>query len=182
MSANVPVTEILTIPITTIVPVTAPAPVSTDGPSEIDRTAASQEGSSQAWIAAPVVGSVAALVVIAVMFIMLGKRRRNNGASSNGSISSGNSTVREKSSMGNIFTTWLPSAQSTMRRGMGNISSITSKMTSSSSGSTRSGVLGSWRSGGGPAGSERLDDIEETPVRRPEKVRDSLNPLGQNRW
>ncbi|CAK7231370.1 hypothetical protein SEUCBS140593_007902 [Sporothrix eucalyptigena] len=37
---------------------------------------------SRAWIAAPVVGSVAAVMVVAVMFVLWGRRRRNNGLSS----------------------------------------------------------------------------------------------------
>ncbi|CAK7212015.1 hypothetical protein SCUCBS95973_001319 [Sporothrix curviconia] len=43
----------------------------TDGPSN-----------SRAWIAAPVVGSVAAVMVVAVMFVLWGRRRRSNGLSS----------------------------------------------------------------------------------------------------
>ncbi len=37
---------------------------------------------SRAWIAAPVVGSVAAVMMVAVMFVLWGRRRRNKGLSS----------------------------------------------------------------------------------------------------
>ncbi|TPX14139.1 uncharacterized protein E0L32_000533 [Thyridium curvatum] len=78
-------TQILTVPVTQTAEVAAPPPAGgipeTGGPAggaAPTSTAAADAAatdSSRAWIAAPVVGSVAAVMVIAVAFVMWGRRR-----------------------------------------------------------------------------------------------------------
>ncbi|KAK4237337.1 hypothetical protein C8A03DRAFT_44796 [Achaetomium macrosporum] len=151
---------------------------------------------SMAWVAAPVVGSVAAIALIAVSFVMIRRRRRGS--------------VGEKPSISTLFTAWLPASWSSSSRderggsnkkktGMGNFSEVESGRRSvDMRSSMRSSVVGFMT--GRPMGMERLEDIEEgestgdaTVQRkgsarasevnggRPE-LRSSLNGLRQNRW
>ncbi|KAK3307329.1 uncharacterized protein B0T15DRAFT_174004 [Chaetomium strumarium] len=151
---------------------------------------------SMAWVAAPVVGSVAAIALIAVSFVMVRRRRRGSGS--------------EKSCPSTRFAAWLPAAWSSSPRnergasnrrktGMGNFSEVESGRRSvDMRGSMRSSVVGFMT--GRPMGMERLEDIEEggstgdaiahrkesAPAAEGDgeraELRSSLNGLRQNRW
>jgi hypothetical protein len=166
------------------------------------------EMSSNAWIAAPVVGSVAAIALIVISFIMLKRRRLGNRvgtSSSNSSSDSQNPRKRNISrpmAISTLFMSWLPSAGRGSRRsgndsgsrtrsGMGNFSEITGKQPASR-GSMRTSVTGLVRPGLA-LGGERLNDVEEGGEKREStpqydmrngkmELRNSLNGLGQNRW
>ncbi|KAK3935792.1 hypothetical protein QBC46DRAFT_396622 [Diplogelasinospora grovesii] len=164
-------------------------------------------GTSQAWIAAPVVGSVAALVLIVLSFMMLKRRRRND-------MSTGRSArnISRPSPVSALFTTWLPGSPKwapssrNSNKGMGNFSEIESaprRQPSTRNSVRASSVLGIIRPSAANAGMERLGDIEEgggvrekgavedekgegTPVYGVKngkmELRNSFNGLGQNRW
>ncbi|KAK3389326.1 hypothetical protein B0H63DRAFT_390740 [Podospora didyma] len=171
-------------------------------------TVTPEASSPNAWIAAPVVGSVAAIALIVISFIML--KRRRAGAARNGSVSSSSDrsdrpTVSKPTPIvSSLFTTWLPgspgrrgSNNSSTRNKMGNFSEVTGKQSPSGSrNSMRNSVAGFLQPGGGK-GMERLDDIEEDAASKREsnsatphyelrngkaELRNSLNGLGQNRW
>ncbi|KAK4465777.1 hypothetical protein QBC42DRAFT_332936 [Cladorrhinum samala] len=169
----------------------------------------SSSASSNAWIAAPVVGSVAAIALIVISFIML-KRRRGRSSSS----------PHKKFNISRpipILSGWFgrrsqapvdsfEGSSSGRRKTMGNFSEVGSGATGTRDGERdlqdrRRSVLGFVT--GRPAGMERLDsDIEEgagaeggtgekgegtaTPVYEVRngraELRNSLNGLGQNRW
>ncbi|KAK0702091.1 hypothetical protein B0T26DRAFT_758043 [Lasiosphaeria miniovina] len=162
------------------------APVATTDAAALDSSGAT----SNAWIAAPVVGSVAALALIVVSFIML-KRRRRRGSDDTSSSGSGSSrrNMTRSSPVTNLLSTWLPGSP---RRKMGNFSQVTGKQPMSRN-SIRDSVPAILRPGGGGGGMERLDDIEEDGANRDStpvyglkngkaELRNSLNGLGQNRW
>ncbi|KAK4200966.1 hypothetical protein QBC40DRAFT_224317 [Triangularia verruculosa] len=153
--------------------------------------------SSNAWIAAPVVGSVAAIALIVISFIML-KRRRQSSPSS--TPTEPRRDISRPSPISGLFTAWLPS-RSTVgsgRKMMGNFNEVN---TGDRRNSVRNSVLG-MVGGGERRGMERLDDIEEgMGMGKGEKegdgvkvyevrngraelkeLRSSLNGLGQNRW
>ncbi|KAK3324011.1 hypothetical protein B0T19DRAFT_219424 [Cercophora scortea] len=164
------------------------------------------DASSKAWIAAPVVGSIAAIALIVLSFIMLKRRRgaRGRGRSS-GDDRGGSSSRMRTSPVTSLFSTWLPGSPGRGSRkmtGMGNFSEVTGKQMPPpvSRGSIRNSVatLGFLRPAGGM---ERLEDEEEraggssagekrkeevTPVYEIKngkaELRSSLNGLGQNRW
>ncbi|KAK4448472.1 hypothetical protein QBC34DRAFT_449547 [Podospora aff. communis PSN243] len=162
--------------------------------------AANQEdmGTSNAWIAAPVVGSIAAIALIVISFIMLKRRRLGNRMGSNSSNSSTDSLQQKKANISRpkaistMFMSWLPTAKrgsrgsrgsggiSRSRSGMGNFSEVTGKQPASRS-SMRTSVTGLVRPGLA-IGGERLDDVEEGGDRKKMELRNSLNGLGQNRW
>ncbi|KAK3687719.1 hypothetical protein B0T22DRAFT_378440 [Podospora appendiculata] len=161
----------------------------------------SGDSSSKAWIAAPVVGSIAAIALIVLSFIMLKRRRGARGR--------GRGSRMRASPVTSLFSTWLPGSPGRGRRkmtGMGNFSEVTGKQMPPpvSRGSIRNSVatLGFLRPAGGM---ERLEDEEEraggsragssagektrdevTPVYEIKngkaELRSSLNGLGQNRW
>jgi len=164
-------------------------------------TARENMGSSNAWIAAPVVGSIAAIALIVLSFIMLKRRRLGNRVGTSSSNSSTESLQQKKNNISrpmaisSMFMSWLPSANrgsrngsgagggsSRTRSGMGNFSEITGKQPASRS-SMRTSVTGLVRPGLA-LGGERLDDVEEGEKREERKaeLRNSLNGLGQNRW
>ncbi|KAM7198429.1 hypothetical protein V8F20_006190 [Naviculisporaceae sp. PSN 640] len=167
-------------------------------------------GTSNAWIAAPVVGSIAALVLIVLSFIMIKRRRRNNGSES--PLGGKTPTISRPSPVSSLFTTWLPSSQgrnSRASRGskMGNFSEVTGAQNQMSG-----SIVGFFRPGGSfrtMSGMERLDDVEESAVTAEKnrgvssggessdnrestpaqggkegktELRNSMNGLGQNRW
>ncbi|EGS21787.1 uncharacterized protein CTHT_0036550 [Thermochaetoides thermophila DSM 1495] len=109
---------------------------------------------SMAWIAAPVVGGIAAVALIAVTFIILKRWRRGHGK---GKKSGGYQSP-------GFFTTWLPSSWTSSEDGnrRGN-----KRMTEISSGRKNGDALVSVRNSvaefltGRPMGMERLEDIEE---------------------
>ncbi|KAK0641749.1 hypothetical protein B0T16DRAFT_439271 [Cercophora newfieldiana] len=155
-------------------------------------------GSSNAWIAAPVVGSVAAIALIVLSFIMLKRRRLGNRVGLNSSNSSTDSLQQKKNNISrpmaisSMFMSWLPTGRrgsrdsgsgsagvSRTRSGMGNFSEVTGKQPPSRS-SMRTSVTGLVRPGLA-IGGERLDDVEEGGEKKME-LRNSLNGLGQNRW
>lgn len=147
--------------------------------------------SSMAWVAAPVVGSVAAIALIAVSFVLLKRRRRGN----NNNNSSEKPAISRPSPLSSLFTAWLPGRWSTggassssssfsspmreadlgsrgsggggggSRRGrkMGNFSEVESVQRDSGGGGRRESVRGSVVGfmTGRPMGMERLEDIEE---------------------
>ncbi|KAJ9138393.1 hypothetical protein NKR23_g8456 [Pleurostoma richardsiae] len=160
-SSTIYVTSVLTLPVTpspaTAAPETTVLPTTTtaaDGGVESDLADAGAAG-SRAWIAAPVVGGVAALVLIALMFVMWGRRRR-------------------ESRRGHpLWFDWLPLPR---RRPGNNLSSVSGGGGAGRGWSPRAGRFGNfWRPGGG---AEKLGD-EETGGRG--VLRDSMNGLGQNR-
>ncbi|KAK4171018.1 hypothetical protein QBC36DRAFT_105819 [Triangularia setosa] len=134
--------------------------------------------SSNAWIAAPVVGSVAAIALIVISFIML-KRRRQSSPSS--TPTEPRRDISRPSPISGLFTAWLPSRWSSTAvprvpplprgmnvsrsstvgsgstRKMGNFSEVN---TGDRRNSVRNSVLG-MVGGGERRGLERLDDIEE---------------------
>lgn len=172
-------------------------------------SAAEQSGgsvSSNAWIAAPVVGSIAAIALIVLSFIML--KRRRAGARSPTSSSSSSGSLQRKGSGGRsrtspvvtFFSSFLPSSSRNKGRSnnsrssnsrMGNFSEVTGKQPASRA-SMRTSVTG--LIGPGMRGMERLDDVDEergekrgsmTPsyeVRSGKmELRNSFNGLGQHR-
>jgi hypothetical protein len=192
VSDAVSITELITIPVTTEISATGIPPSSAAEESNLSSTTAAAEpsaaqlggpsqppgpASSRAWIAAPVVGSIAALVVVVVVFVMLGRRRlarssRPGTAGTAGSMESG-------ASGGGLFTAWLPGSPRFRNRilggagldgvsggGMGNFSSVTGKavvpppqpVTVAMRGSGRSSIFGGGILGG--AKGERLKDAE----------------------
>lgn len=219
VSDAISVTQVMTIPVTTEITATVPVPLATsaaDTASTSSATAqigtadganAGDSTSSRAWIAAPVVGSIAALVVVVIVFVMLGRRRRRPGTGT-----SATTTISTPSPTGSMFH-WLPGSPRFRSRlvgntnsGMGNFSSVTGvgrTVAEPARASVRSSVLGLWKPGGG-GGGERLDDVEEgddrfagkgekagtgtgeTPVYEVRngrmELRESMNGLGLNRW
>ncbi|KAK3318989.1 hypothetical protein B0H66DRAFT_477743 [Apodospora peruviana] len=154
----------------------------------------SGDGSSNAWIAAPVVGSIAALVLIVLSFIMI-KRRRGGRGFGTSSGSSSNNNISRPSPVSSLFTTWLPSPiRSSRSKMMGNFSEVSgTRQPAAATGGLRGSVVGFFKPSG--QGMERLDDIEEsgekgnrdsTPVYDLKagklELRNSMNGLGQNRW
>jgi hypothetical protein len=227
VSDAVSVTQILTVPVTTEITATNPAPPPTSAadiassPSstspadssspaaQVDPSAA-DSGSSRAWIAAPVVGSVAALVVVVVVFVMLGRRRSSRNKRRPGTAAT---TETGDSGGGGLFATWLPGSprfRGVGGSGMGNFSSVMTPGKNAAAqpartASMRSSVVGMWKGGGGGGGgAERLEDVEEgddrfaaaekktggdresTPVYEVRngkmELRESMNGLSQNRW
>ncbi|KAK4651832.1 hypothetical protein QC762_600200 [Podospora pseudocomata] len=144
--------------------------------------------SSNAWIAAPVVGSVAAIALIVISFIML-KRRRQSSPSS--SPTEPRRDISRPSPISGLFTAWLPSRWSSspvprvppLPVGIGN-SNVSRSSTVGSSGrrmgnfsevntgerrnSVRNSVLG-MVGDRDRRGMERLGDIEEGEMGRGEK-------------
>ena len=131
--------------------------------------------SSMAWVAAPVVGGVAAMALIAVSFVLLKRRRRGQSSSS--------------SSSSAWWTGWMPRSgplsprlrgMGKRGRGMGNFSEVESGRRSVGGERVGTGVRGSVVGfvTGRPVGMERLSDIEEGRA----ELRRSLNGLGQNKW
>ncbi|KAL2140656.1 hypothetical protein VTI28DRAFT_3513 [Corynascus sepedonium] len=127
---------------------------------------------SMAWVAAPVVGGVAAISLIAVSFVLLRRRRRGigNGA---GSVIEGKSGLSGSSGLVGLLAACLPAAWSSSRRrggsrgkgktmtGMGNFSQVASgrRSVEVSTAGVRNSVVGFMT--GRPMGMERLEDIEE---------------------
>ncbi|KAK4110957.1 hypothetical protein N656DRAFT_712942 [Canariomyces notabilis] len=166
---------------------------------------AGNTSSSNAWVAAPVVGSISAIALIAVTFVML--RRRLRGGRKGGRPNSAGSWR-----LPSFLTAWLPGSSSLSRSrgrstasgrrmvGIGNFSEVNAGQQSAEvQTSVRNSVAGFLT--GRPAGMERLEDVEEadsseeagrsrekkeTPVYEVKKgrveLRSSLNGLGQNRW
>ena len=171
--------------------------VATSSPDTAAQDNANEE-SSNAWIAAPVVGSVAAIALIVLSFIMLKRRRLGNRNGVESSNSSTDSLPRKRNisrpmAISSLFSSWLPmvrrkgdrgsSASSGSRGRMGNFSEVTGKQPASR-GSMRTSVTGLVRPG--LAIGERLEDVDETGERRDSArkadLRNSMNGLGQNRW
>ncbi|KAL2193664.1 hypothetical protein P885DRAFT_72052 [Corynascus similis CBS 632.67] len=152
---------------------------------------------SMAWVAAPVVGGVAAISLIAVSFVLLRRRRRGTGNGARGVIEgksglSGSSGLAGSRGKGKTMT------------GMGNFSQVAPgrRSVEVSRAGVRNSVVGFMT--GRPMGMERLEDIEEgeggTGSRqgvgqnngsatdsdkkngRVAELRASLNGLGQNKW
>ncbi|KAK0744920.1 hypothetical protein B0T21DRAFT_281996, partial [Apiosordaria backusii] len=140
---------------------------------------------SNAWIAAPVVGSVAAIALIVISFIML-KRRRQASPSSTPTTES-RRDISRPSPISGLFTAWLPSRWSSAvglrvpplpgrnvnvsrsstvgssggRKGMGNFSEVnTGGVVGERRNSVRNSVLG-MVGGRDMRGMERLGDVEE---------------------
>ncbi|OIW31887.1 hypothetical protein CONLIGDRAFT_244618 [Coniochaeta ligniaria NRRL 30616] len=184
VSDAVSVTQLITVPVTTEITATpaplgtsaadsAPSP-STSSSADGSTTAQLDQGpdtsSSRAWIAAPVVGSIAALVVVVVVFVMLGRRRMR---SSRPGTARTTSSAESGDSGGGLFTTWLPGSPRFRNRimgasvgsGMGNFSSVTGKTVSQPApvrtASMRSSVFGILGTKGAGNGAERLEDVEE---------------------
>lgn len=188
---------------------TAPPPPSAAAP-ETAAQGAGDTASTNAWIAAPVVGSIAAIALIAVTFIMLKRRRRGSGRGNGGKKKP---SISRPWPVPGMFTAWLPGSYSsrgsrgggeeiTSRKltGMGNFSEVNSGQQSAEGrGTVRDSVA--WFFTGRPVGMERLDDVEggdvkggaektserkDTPVYEVKngrvELRNSLNGLGQNRW
>ncbi|KAK4161053.1 hypothetical protein QBC43DRAFT_324388 [Cladorrhinum sp. PSN259] len=154
--------------------------------------------SSNAWIAAPVVGSVAAIALIVISFIML-KRRRGRSSSSSPS------SAKRKFNISRpipILSGWFARRSRAIGLGVEGGSG-----TSSAGSARRKTMMGNFSEvgtgrGGGQQGMERLDsDVEEglgigggglekgngkMPVYEVRngraELRDSMNGLGQNRW
>ncbi|OAA57091.1 PAN-1 domain protein [Niveomyces insectorum RCEF 264] len=82
VSRTIATTEVITVSMLGTSVITGPIAVSTGTSSASLTNAYDGSSNSRAWIAAPVVGSVAAVMVVAVMFVMWGRRRRGNGFSS----------------------------------------------------------------------------------------------------
>ncbi|KAK4126474.1 hypothetical protein N657DRAFT_654829 [Parathielavia appendiculata] len=176
--------------------------------SSVPETAGQNAGDgpplSMAWVAAPIVGSVAAIALIAVSFVMLRRRRRNDGGGKKANIS-------RLPAVSSLFTAWLPSSWSfgsssssqprTESRGssgrevmcMGNSSKVESGRRRRSAevsrdrGVVRSSVVGFMI--GRPMGMERLEDLEGGEGKDDVSggtgrmgLRNSLNGLGQNKW
>jgi len=154
---------------------------------------------SNAWIAAPVVGSIAAIALIVISFILLKRRRLGNRMGTSSSNSSTESLQAKKNNISrpmaisSLVMSWLPMGKrgsqsssgaggtiSRSRSGMGNFSEVTGKQPASRS-SMRTSVTGLVRPGLA-IGGERLDDVEESAERKRADLRNSLNGLGQNRW
>lgn len=155
---------------------------------------------SNAWIAAPVVGSIAAIALIVTSFILLKRRRLGNRIGTSSSNSSTESLQAKKNNISrpmaisSLFMSWLPMGKresqsssgaggtiSRSRSGMGNFSEVTGKQPASRS-SMRTSVTGLVRPGLA-IGGERLDDVEEgSAERKRAELRNSLNGLSQNRW
>ena len=146
------------------------------------------ETSSNAWIAAPVVGSVAAIALIVLSFIMLKRRRLGNrGTSSSSSSSTDGSLQPHKRNISRpmaisaFFTSWFSSSagrrgsgggvggdrsRSRSRSRMGNFSEVAAKQQPASRSSMRTSVTGLLRPGVAMGGMERLDDVEEAGSKR----------------
>ncbi|KAM7187884.1 hypothetical protein V8F33_010998 [Rhypophila sp. PSN 637] len=171
--------------------------------SALDNSPPGDSGSSNAWIAAPVVGSIAALVLIVLSFIMIKRRRRNNGFDS--PLNGKTPIISRPSPVSSLFTTWLPSSlplptiggrnsRARASRGsgqsqnqkMGNFSQVVGAQDQMSGGAgmglssklgMRGSVVGFFRPGGSTmSGMERLDDIEEMggKKKRPGSTNSSL--------
>ncbi|KAK4150521.1 hypothetical protein C8A00DRAFT_17965 [Chaetomidium leptoderma] len=203
-------TTLSSLPATGSLPFTFPGPNTTPAVSSttaVPEAAGQDTGDapSMAWVAAPVVGSVAAIALIAVSFVLLRRRRRGNGGK--------RPTISRPSPLSSLLTAWLPASWSSPARdesrasgrkmtGMGNFSEVESgRQSADVRGSVRGSMVGFVT--GRPAGMERLEDIEEGGARsdfkestgqkresppvsgvqsdRPE-LRNSFNGLGQNKW
>ncbi|KAK3905948.1 hypothetical protein C8A05DRAFT_12262 [Staphylotrichum tortipilum] len=167
-------------------PATMPPVSSSLAIPESSGGATRQDGpSSMAWVAAPVVGGVAAIALIGVSFVMLKRRRRGSGSST-----PRKETISRPSPLSGLFTAFLPASCTNSGRRMGNFSEV-------ESGRRSAGVVGFMT--GRPMGMERLEDIEEgesgggrtgsrgaTPVMGEREgrteLRKSFNGLGQNKW
>ncbi|KAB5532773.1 hypothetical protein GE09DRAFT_376802 [Coniochaeta sp. 2T2.1] len=192
VSDAVSVTQLITVPVTTEITATPPSSSqSLIGTSAADSfisgatTSPSSQGSldssatpssSRAWIAAPVVGSIAALVVVVLVFVMLGRRRMRGGNSRRPSTSATVSSNESGESGGGLFATWLPGSPRFRNRimgasGMGNFSSVSGNKPvvatteqappQARTGSMRSSVFGMLGAGGAGQKGERLEDVEE---------------------
>ncbi|KAK4244478.1 hypothetical protein C7999DRAFT_17272 [Corynascus novoguineensis] len=127
---------------------------------------------SMAWVAAPVVGGVAAISLIAVSFVLLRRRRRGTGIGAGGEIE-GKSGSSGSSGLAGLLDACLPAAWSSSPRrggsrgkgktmtGMGNFSQVASgrRSVEVSRAGVRNSVVGFMT--GRPMGMERLEDIEE---------------------
>jgi hypothetical protein len=182
-AGNVSVTELLTVPYTTVFSSTEDAvPSATDGAAGstqgTDSGSGSGDGMSRAWIAAPVVGSAAAIVIIAVLFVFLKRRKRaasiREGKSRELHSSGGDSAVSSSASTQmsprttNLLSSWLP-GPGQIKRSLGNFASASAKRgpppplalprpssssLSSMSGANRPDVYGYWVG-------DKLEDIQE---------------------
>jgi len=156
---------------------------------------------SNAWIAAPVVGSVAAIALIVLSFVMLKRRRLGNNGRGRDTLASQSSSdslrpsaarklnISRPKALSAMITSWLPAAARGERgsgggggrgsRGkMGNFSEVESA-TGKGRGSMRTSVTGLVRPGVA-MGSGDVEDGEAE--KRRGDLRNSLNGLGQNRW
>ncbi|KAL1843064.1 hypothetical protein VTJ49DRAFT_3199 [Mycothermus thermophilus] len=195
-----------------VIPATTAVSSSDATAAPADAVDAAANTPSMAWVAAPVVGGVAAVALIAVSFLMLRRRRRSSGRNRGrrpGSSGSG-------SGSGGWLTGWLPAAwtsagkgshteksgkgsgsgRAVSRRmtGIGNFSAVESagrkSFDAGGRGSVRNSVVGFVT--GRPAGMERLEDVPEgegekgkearKSTRTGGELRDSLNGLVQNKW
>ncbi|KAK3987208.1 hypothetical protein QBC44DRAFT_128270 [Cladorrhinum sp. PSN332] len=154
-----------------------PSPgANTDSPPLTQADADSSSASSNAWIAAPVVGSVAAIALIVISFIML-KRRRGRRSGSSRSSSSSASGLKRKFLISRpipILSGWfgrpggLQGASGSGSIGrrktmMGNFSEVGAGVgNGEGDGGNRRSVLGLGGFGRGGGAMERLDsDVEE---------------------
>ncbi|KAL2257571.1 hypothetical protein VTK26DRAFT_9462 [Humicola hyalothermophila] len=173
---------------------------------ERDAGGGGDSSSSDAWIAAPVVGSVAAVALIAVSFVMLKRRRRGGrrGASGRRGLDTSG-----PSRLWGMWTAWLPASWASRssrggsgsqshgqrQRGMGIPSEAESGQGHGEGQGQGAEVSVSMRSSvagflsGRPMGMERLEDIEEGGAAEKSgtkkgrtKLRNSYNGLEQNRW
>lgn len=186
VSDAVSVTQLITVPVTTEITAT-PIPftsaadsaltsttsaLSEPGAAQLDAASPSDSSSSRAWIAAPVVGSVAALVVVVIVFVMLGRRRSRRPGTARTDVS-----AESGESGDGLFTTWLPGSprfRNLMgasggggQSGMGNFSSVTGtgkavveRPPPARTASMRSSIFGMLGTGA-HKGTERLEDVEE---------------------
>ncbi|KAK4034737.1 hypothetical protein C8A01DRAFT_18505 [Parachaetomium inaequale] len=150
-----------------------PAVSSTEAAPDAAGQNAGDGSPSMAWVAAPVVGGVAAIALIGVSFVMLRRRRRGFGGRGGSEKAGGGS--RPSAALLGRLAGWLPvslwSSSSPPREGnslgggrkmtgMGNFSEVESgRRSAEARGSVRNSVVGFMT--GRPMGMERLEDIEE---------------------
>ena len=155
-SETIFVTSVVTIPITNTATKSISVPAAeSSGANGI--ASESSANSSRAWIAAPVVGSIAAVVLIVMVFIMWGRKRKASGQGTR------------------LWFDWLPLP----RRKPANFSSVTGNRVSVSQDRWRSSGASYWR----PGGMEKIGEDEEVGSKKDGKavLRNSLNGLSQNR-
>ncbi|KAK3294324.1 uncharacterized protein B0H64DRAFT_184421 [Chaetomium fimeti] len=183
-----PVTDALSSSLATTPPFPFPFPSSSSStpplssseaaPDSAAGQGAAAEVTSMAWVAAPVVGGVAAVALVAVSFVLLRRRRRGGAASGGGE----GENEKQGGSFGGggglpgWLAAWLPASWASSsspgggergrgrgRRmtGMGNFSEVESGRRGSVEvrGVVRDSVVGFVT--GRPMGMERLEDIEE---------------------
>ncbi|KAK4144564.1 uncharacterized protein C8A04DRAFT_11363 [Dichotomopilus funicola] len=172
-----------------IFPIPTPSPSDSTAPdaSGSNSNTAGTDTSNMAWVAAPVVGGVAAIALVAVSFIMLRRRRRGNGGQEKRKAYRGGSGGEQGYWAGQSRAGNFAQVEALGRRSMDVRGSVVGFMT------------------GRPMGMERLEDIEEGEGRtsgemkngggasrgegvgpkgngRTTELRASYNGLGQNKW